>query len=467
MNAMSHPLIAARVFNTPLLIHPQKLDAIIAGLGPRLLAGSGLSGIDLKMDAGAGGIQLLPAEMFTTKTGARSDRGYQVVDGVAVVNIRGALVHRSRMESMSSMMLGYNDIATDIEDAMANSDVHAVLLNWDSPGGEVSGAFELADRIKAMRGKKPMVSIADGMAASAAYLGASAADEVVLSSTAYVGSIGVVMRHVDFSQALAADGIKVTHIYAGAHKVDGNPYEPLPDAVRADYQAEIDGLMTMFVDTVAANTGLDPMAVRKTQAAVYRGVSAVATGLASRIGTADGLISELAAQRSRSYPSGQTARANANQGDFMSGTTPNGGQSAANPTTTAATPAQVNAPTLFTQADIDAATTAGHAAGATAERERVNTILGHERASTSMAMAVQCITSGLTAEQAGAILASAPVVPAQVSAVAPVNAFAGAMGAMGNPDVSGVEASEGSGDEAAATAARIVATFTQAGKARA
>lgn len=452
-----YPHLAARVFNTPLLIHPQKLDAILAGLGPRLLGAN----VPLILQPGADGAQLLPADLFSTKKGVRAsdERGYKIVDGVAVINVNGPLLHRSKFDMAdSSYMLGYNDIAADVEHAMAHPDVHAVLKVWTSPGGEADGAFEFADRMAALRGKKPMVSIADGLAASAAYLGASASDEIVVTATGYVGSIGVVMRHVDFSQALAADGIKVTHIYAGAHKVDGNPYEPLPDAVRADYQAEIDGLMTMFIDTVARNTGLDPMAIRKTQAATYRGVSAVAVGLASRIGTTDALLSELAALRSRSYPSGQTARATANQGDSMSGTTQPGGQTAAPAATAAANPSPA-----FTQADLDQARAQGHAAGVTAERERVGSILGHERAGAHMGVAQQCINTGLTAEQSTAILASLPAAAPAAAGSQRNSAFDAAMAAIGNPKVTGVEAGAGTGDaaedESAEAASSILAAF--------
>lgn len=460
-----YPHLAARVFNTPLLIHPQKLDAILAGLGPRLLGADS----PLLLQPGADGAQLLPADLFSTRKGHRlsDERGYKVVDGVAVIGINGPLLHRSRFDMAgSSYMLGYNDIAADVEDAMNHPDVHAVLKVWTSPGGEADGAFEFAERMAALRGKKPMVSIADGLAASAAYLGATASDEIVVTSTGYVGSIGVVMRHVDFSQALAADGIKVTHIYAGAHKVDGNPYEPLPDAVRADFQAEIDGLMSMFVETVARNTGMDPTAIRKTQAATFRGVSAVAAGLASRIGTTDGLISELAALRSRSYPSGQTARATANQGDSMSGNTPAGGQPAA---TTPQTNVTAEAGGI---ADVQAAARAeGHAAGVQAERSRVGAILGHERAGAHMGVALQCINTGMTTEQAAAVLGALPAqaaaAAAQQASASPNQAFAAAMAAVGNPAVTGVEASADGVNPEAEAAAQVLATFRLASGAKA
>ncbi|RYF82074.1 MAG: S49 family peptidase, partial [Comamonadaceae bacterium] len=434
-----------RIFNTPLLIHPQKLDAIIAGLSDRIFGGP------VQAVAAAAEPRALAPELFSTRRGERAERGYRVVDGVAVLTVSGALVHRSRMDMAdSTYFVGYNDLAADLDDAMGNPEVHAVLQVYDSPGGEAQGAFEYGDRVHAWRGAKPLVAIADGMAASAAYLGGSAADELVITTTGYAGSIGVVARHVDFSRALDRDGITVTHIYAGAHKVDGNPFEPLPKAVRVDWQADIDNLYAIFVGAVMRNRGMEDAAVRKTQAATYSGVAAVAAGLADRIGTTDQLISELAALRVRSYPVGQTARATANdKGVSMSGTT-QGGQPAA------------AASSAFTQADIDKARTDAHAeglkAGADAERGRVTGILAHDQAKGRTDLAVQCVSSGLSVEQAGQILGAAP---AAVAAAGGGNAFTAAMGALGNPDVSGIEGKGGdaSADSEAAIASSILKSF--------
>lgn len=431
----AYPHLAARIFNTPLLIHPQKLDAIIAGLGGRLI-GADAQIINIGAEPAA-----LAADLFSTKRGARAEnRGYQIKDGVAVIRASGALVHRTRLDADSSYLLGYNDIAADVEDAMGNADVHAVLLEMDSPGGEAQGAFELSDRLFDLRGKKPMYAIADSLSASAAYLMGSAADELVITNTGYAGSIGVVMRHVDFSAALASDGIRVTHIFAGAHKVDGNPYEPLPAAVRDDMQAEIDGLYTLFVDTVARNRRLEADAVRATQARTFRGVAAVTARLADRTGTTDALLTELAGLRARSYPVGQSARATAQQGD----TSMSDSQKPAGATDQPAAD--------LSQADVDRA----RAEGATAERARVSAILGHEAASCAP-LALQCINTGLTIEQSTAILGAAPKAAAPQPAAA-ASGFAAAMAATGNPDVSGIEGKGEQNDEAA-LAASILAAF--------
>jgi len=432
---MNFAHLNTRIFNTPLLVHPGKLDALIAGLGGRLLGGA------LEFTPAALQDGLVP-EMFSTRRGTRGDEGYAVTEGVAVVYASGALVHRSRIDADSNYLLGYNELARQVEAAQADPEVHAVLQVWDSPGGEVAGAFEYADRMFALRGAKPMWAIADNMAASAAYLGGSAFEQLAVSATGYVGSIGVVMRHVDFSRALDNEGIKVTHIFAGDRKVDGNPYEPLPKEVQAQFQEEINGLYALFVDAVVRQRDMSAESVRATKAAVFRGVAAVSMGLADRVATTDQLISELAAMRSRSYPAGPSARSTANAtGEPMSGTTPQAPAGAA-----------ATAPVTLTQADIDSARAEGHAAGVTAERTRTSAILGHEKAGGQVALALQCISQGLSAEQSGAILAAAPA-PSKAAG----NGFAAAMAAMGNPTVSGVEASAGGGDDEAALAAQILA----------
>ena len=442
MSSRTYPHLADRLLNTPLLLHPQKLDAIIAGLGGRLLGVDGLQIDAAELTARAA----LPVEMFTTRRGERTERGYRVVDGVAVISAMGGLVHRTKLAADSSLLIGYNDLAADVEDALGKSDVHAIALVMDSPGGEVAGAFELAERIYAARGRKPIVAVADGMAASAAYLAASAADEVVLTNTSYVGSIGVVMRHVDFSRALANDGITVSHIFAGEHKIDGNPYQPLSDAVRAALQADIEGLYQMFVQAVAKHRGMDEQAVRDTRAGVYRGVAAVAARLADRIGTVDAVVAELATRRTHTVATAvgislqpwetsmSESSANAAAAD------PAAPAGATTTTTTAAAPATAS------QADLDKA----RAEGAAAERARVTAITSHANAAANPAITQQCIATGLSAEQAKGFLDAAPAAGAVASAAS--NQFAAAMAAMGNPNVSGVEAAAPQGGAAEAQA---------------
>lgn len=356
MSQRTYPHLLARLFNTPLLVHPQKLDAIIAGLGPRL-AGLAEGALELPEP-----VATLPAEAFSTKRGPRPDgHAYQVIDGVAVLSVNGALVHKSRMEGASSFLLGYNTILAELEHAAANDDTHAILAAIDSPGGEVQGAFEAAARIYSMRGgRKPMWAVADGMSASAGYLVASAFDRVFVSPTGYVGSIGVVMRHADFSRALDREGVTVTHIFAGAHKVDGHQFAPLADSVRADFQAQTDAIYAEFIDAVAKHMRIGADVVRATEARTYRGAEAVSAGLAHRVATTDQLIAELAAMRP-ARTRGQPARTPASQGD----TRMEGIQSGA---------VAEQLPAAITQADVERARAEGRQEGADAERARIQAV---------------------------------------------------------------------------------------------
>lgn len=400
---MNYPQIVSRIFNTPLLIHPQKLDAIIAGLGPRLL---GTENIHLPQTSAE-----LPAEMFTTRRGqmreGREGARYRVVDNLAIVPVIGALSHRGRVDASSSYIQGYQDIARDLNAAAEDDQVEQILMVFDSPGGEATGAFEMPELIREIGSRKPITAAVDGMAASAGYLLASAANQIAIIPSGYAGSIGVVTRHVDFSRALANDGITVTHIYAGDHKVDGNPYEPLPADVRAQFQTEIDHLYQKFVSAVATARNLSEEHVRGTQARIYHAEDAIKTGLADRIATPDQLITELTGKRSKIFTTGQPAHSLSTGAQAMSEQQEAGVQKPA----TAAAP---QAGTSFTQADLDKARAEGQAAGKQAEAERVSGILAYaDENSRSHAMAHTCIQQGLSVDQSKALLDAAPV-PAKI-----------------------------------------------------
>ena len=163
--------------------------------------------------------------------------------------------------------------------------MRGIALEIDSFGGEVAGVFDLADRIRAIRGSKPVWAFVAEHAFSAGYALASQADRILLPRTGAVGSIGVVVMHADLSGQLDQDGVRVTLIHSGQHKVDGNPYEPLPESVRDDIQREIDVLRFLFAETVAAGRAgrLSHEAALATEAATYRGMDAVAAGLADEV----------------------------------------------------------------------------------------------------------------------------------------------------------------------------------------
>ena len=285
---MLHARIAARAFNTPLLVEPSKAMAFLSGLGPRVL------GRRVEMANGGDGLEgtIVPPARASILAGGMLDDYHQhgealypVVDGIAVIEISGVLIHRGSWIGQSSGQTSYEGIAAQIEAAARDPTVRGVALEIDSFGGEVAGVFDLADRIRALRRDKPVWAFVAEHAFSAGYALASQADRILLPRTGAVGSIGVVVMHAELSGQLDQDGMRVTLIHSGRHKVDGNPYEPLPAEVRGDIQREIDVLRFLFGETVAAGRSvrLSQEAALATEAATYRGADAIASGLADEV----------------------------------------------------------------------------------------------------------------------------------------------------------------------------------------
>jgi signal peptide peptidase SppA len=286
---MNLPHLTSRVFGTPLLIARAKLEVILGVLRPRLTGGT-LEPLGSEADA----------PPLTSVT----------VEKIAVVSVIGTLVSRSGYLDTASGLQAYGDIADAIAAAMDDASVRGVILDVDSPGGEVGGLFDLVEQIQAIRSAsaKPLWAVANESALSAAYAIASAADRLYVTRTGEVGSIGVVAVHVDESGADAKAGLAWTFVFAGDRKVDGNAHEPLSERARAAIQTDVDRLYAEFCALVAANRGLSPEAVRGTDAAIYRGTLAVRAGLADRLGTLDLAIAEMAAELDRTAP----ARAHVN-----------------------------------------------------------------------------------------------------------------------------------------------------------
>ena len=155
--------------------------------------------------------------------------------------------------------------------------------------------FGVAEKVRALAAVKPVIAVVNDMAASAAYGIASAANEIVISPTSFVGSIGVVMVHIDQSGELEQAGLKATIIQAGAHKTDGHSFGPLSDDVRANLQAKTNTIYDRFLETVEAGRGerLTAADARATEAAVFIGQEAIDLGLADRVGTFDAVLDQL------------------------------------------------------------------------------------------------------------------------------------------------------------------------------
>jgi signal peptide peptidase SppA len=287
---MFHAQIAQRAFNTPLLVEPSKAMAFLSGLGPRITGRQlRLAGLEIAPNDLAHATQPARAGILTNSVSEQYQRDgqtpFEMADGIAVIEISGVLVHRGAWIGQSSGQSSYEGIAAQLGVAASDTAVRGIALEIDSFGGEVAGVFDLADAIRAARAAKPVWAFVAEHAFSAGYALASQADRIILPRTGAVGSIGVMVMHADLSGQLSDAGVTVTLIHSGAHKVDGNPYTPLPEPVRDRIQAEIDSIRLLFAETVAAGRGrrMAAEAALATEAECYRGAEAVAAGLADEV----------------------------------------------------------------------------------------------------------------------------------------------------------------------------------------
>lgn len=357
-------------------------------------------------------------------------RPYNVKGGVLTINISGVLLNKFPY-AVPGWATGYDYISRAIDRGMADPNVRHIVLAVHSPGGEVAGCFELSDKIEGLRGQKPITAFSWDMAYSAAYALASAADELAVTRSGGTGSVGVVTMHVDYSEAMKKWGVKVTFIYAGKYKVEGNGYEPLAEEAKDRIQARIDRLYGVFVETVARNRGMDQDAVRKTEAMCYDAADSVEIGFADRIGSPE---DEIAAMMS--------AQPTQTENTFMS-----------------QTPAEQGTDNT---AALAAATSAGRIEGATAERARIRAVMesaeAADRPATARTMALGDKFASLDAETIVSMLAALPKESAQAPADEKPKAKGGtpfdrAMSETENPNIG----ADAKGDEKPSEASGILA----------
>jgi len=215
-------------------------------------------------------------------------------DNVGIIDIAGALVSHHMNVPCQESPVAYDAIKHDMSLMLEDPTIDTIIGRFDSPGGAASQNMDLSDFIYGSRGQgTKLIAQVDDMAYSAAFGIASAFDEIRLTRTSGVGSVGVVSYHVDQSDFNAKNGIKVEYIYAGDKKVLGNPHEPLSEEGRAEYQSEVTRLYEIFTATVARNLNMSIDAVKATEAGTFHGQSAIDAGFAHTLGTFDELIANL------------------------------------------------------------------------------------------------------------------------------------------------------------------------------
>ncbi|MCG7520853.1 S49 family peptidase [Ruegeria sp. Ofav3-42] len=287
--------IASRAFNTPLFLDARKATVIAQQMGQRFLGMSeGTLEVANAVEGDATALTVrrpLAASMVGDelyRSVKKRGDGYSNIMGVAVISVSGTLVRRGSYVGESSGTTSYEGLSAQIRAAAEDDEVRAIALEIDSFGGEAAGMFDLCAQIREARQSKPVHAFLAEYALSAAYGIASQADTVTIPPYGEAGSIGVVCMHVDHSEMLANQGVKVTLVHSGAHKVDGNPFEPLPEHVHKELQDSGDEMWVQFANEVAEGRKgkISAEGALKLQARVLRGDAAVKAGLADQVAEA-------------------------------------------------------------------------------------------------------------------------------------------------------------------------------------
>lgn len=291
MSTYKYERYLSRVARQPWAILPEKFAELIE-LAQFRAAGQRLSDEELQARFGA----------------EATSRGAAPRDGsIAVIPILGTIAYRADSFEASSGGASAQRIRRQVEMALADERVSAILLDIDSPGGSIEGIADVVESIAAARQAKPVWAIANAMAASAAYWIASQADKLFMLSSGRVGAIGVFVLAPDVSEHLAKEGIKINAISAGDNKLEGVPFLPLTDEARAHLQAQVDTVYADFVRAVAHGRRVSQATVKEQfgQGRMYMGKEALKLGMVDGIATFEDVAAQLLAKVKRSARSAQ------------------------------------------------------------------------------------------------------------------------------------------------------------------
>ncbi|WP_284214568.1 S49 family peptidase [Comamonas jiangduensis] len=225
----------------------------------------------------------------------QSQTAAQSGGGTMVLPVHGVLTNRAHAKAASTVMTSAEELGADIRAAMRNPDVGRIVLDVDSPGGSAFGVQEVGDAIYEARQAKPVIAVVNATAASGGYWIASQATEVVLTPSGMVGSIGAYMAHVDRSAQYEKEGQKVTYVYAGKHKVEGNDTGPMSDETLAYVQTLADQCYASFVQAVARGRGVTAAVAGGEsfgQGRMVMADAALKAGMVDRLGTLSQVLAE-------------------------------------------------------------------------------------------------------------------------------------------------------------------------------
>ena len=283
---MNHQLLVAEYLATPWALMPERLSAVTAVIAR-------WSGDTRASDEVMHSVAADRNARDARRQSSVSNSG----GGIAVLPLYGIVTQRGNMvdDVSGPGTASTQQFSNILRAALQDETVSQILIDIDSPGGSVYGVAELADEIVSARAQKPVVAIANSLAASAAYWIGCSASEFYVTPGGEVGSIGVWQAHQDYSKAMDEAGVKTTLISAGKFKVEGNPYAPLDEEAQGFMQSRVDDYYAAFTKAVAKGRGVPISQVRDGmgQGRVLGADAALASSMVDGIATFENVVKKM------------------------------------------------------------------------------------------------------------------------------------------------------------------------------
>ena len=283
---MNHQLLVAEYLATPWAMMPERLSAVTAVIA-RWSGDARASDEVMHSVAADRNVRDARRQSSVSNSGG----------GIAVLPLYGIVTQRGNMvdDVSGPGTASTQQFSNLLRAALQDETVSQILIDIDSPGGSVYGVAELADEIVSARAQKPVVAIANSLAASAAYWIGCSASEFYVTPGGEVGSIGVWQAHQDYSKAMDEAGVKTTLISAGKFKVEGNPYAPLDEEAQGFMQSRVDDYYAAFTKAVAKGRGVPISQVRDGmgQGRVLGADAALASSMVDGIATFEDVVKKM------------------------------------------------------------------------------------------------------------------------------------------------------------------------------
>lgn len=204
-------------------------------------------------------------------------------DSIALIHIDGVIAGTG---SALDGVITPEDVLYQLDSALADDSVKAILLRIDSPGGTVAASQEIAMEVAYAAEEKPVICSIGDVGASGAYMVASQTDEIIALPTSAVGSIGVITEIPNVAGLLDKLGVEFTVLTAGEYKDAGSPYRSLTPTETMLIQQEVDNAYEEFITIVAEGRDLPEEDVRELATGwAYSAREGMDLGLVDTLGT--------------------------------------------------------------------------------------------------------------------------------------------------------------------------------------